>query len=217
MVDAALLDIAGRVQRVVVGCEVEIHRHRDIQAPGAVIAEIGPQQAGAAPVVQRELQPGSVKHRQTRYIDGGAAGRAQPLLDIQFQSVRVDAPVVLARGAVTEVAVVNVDQAVGIAFQQVGSALQVIRVDDEFTVLQGGLAGLGEYLRALPLQQHARLAQGDVAGQHRLAGFPVDDGLIALEAAVALGNPDATGKPDLVALQLGAVGPGLDLGVIGVL
>ena len=111
----------------------------------------------------------------------------------------------------------NVDQAVGIAFQQVGGALQVIRVDDEFTVLQGGLAGLGEYLRALSLQQHTRLPQGDVAGQHRLAGFPVDDSLVALEAAVALGNPDATGEPDLVALQLGAVGPGLYFGVIGVL
>ena len=84
---------------VVVGRQVEVDRLLPVEAVAAVVADGRVQQAGLAAVVDGELEPGHIQHRDLAQVQGGSLGGAEPFLHIDVDLARAQFPQPLVRGA----------------------------------------------------------------------------------------------------------------------
>ena len=163
-----------------------------------------------------KLSQGVQKKGDTGRGQGGVAGDAHPLVEVEGHVPGAQVPVPLAGRAVGQGAVLDPDQGFGVAGEKLRLAAQVLLVEHEDTVLELGLAAARVERPAAAAEQEARLAQYDVALD--LAGLadPVVVGPVAGEVPVALGDLHAALQADPAAAQLRARGGGFDVGPLRV-
>ncbi len=204
---AALGHVARRDLGVVVRREVQVQRHAHVEAGGVGVAERGEQDAGAAAVVDRELEPRQVQDRHVAEAQARVLGAAEALLAVELDVAGLEEPRLRAGRAGRVVHVRHVHRAVLGEAHGLGRAARGAADQRELgAVKRAGLGGEVE-LGAAAAHDEVAVAEQRFGGQPDLLRLRIVGQRLRLEPAAALDQPHRAGQRRQAALrELGLVG-----------
>ena len=185
---------------IVVGRQVQVVGHRDIQTAITGRPDAGCQEAGDTLIAEREgHRERVVEHRHILDAQGHAFRRADACRRVQAHAARLQCPELVARFAAAEFTVLDGQHfAFAVIDNHAGRAMHAVLVQHVGRIVDAVLAvGLIDE-GATAGQQHARLAEFHIARQGdgvslliNLRGDGVADGAVALLDADGTGDVDA--------------------------
>ena len=192
MQQAAFLNKARAVQRVVVRRQIQIDRGGDIDTAPGVAANIGKEQTGFAAAIDRESNPWQVHHWHARQFELGTPGLSVARRGVNFQGLGMHDPIGIIGWAVAHTAVFNLDPSIGQPRQLISGTRHAAVVQYEVGVIDIRDFGPTVVGHLVTANQHAGFSQGHMAGSNRCLLGSVDLDPICSDYAVTLLDPDIT-------------------------
>ena len=184
--EATLLNVSGAIEQIVVRCEVEVDRCRNINAAPGVAANIGEQQASLTAGIDGKANPGQVQHRHIRYLELGAPGLRVAAFWIDLQRVGVQDPVRVIGAAIGHAAVIDRDFSATRALELIRSADHSPVVNHVTRVGHDRFFGLAVVVDTRATNQYAGLPKYNITGSGRRFAGPVCGHLISGDLTITL-------------------------------